>query len=403
MCGLQCWLHLLKGTEIPVLVYTDHANLCYYWDPRKIGPRVAGYLPEREQYNILLEYKPGTTNHTNALSQQPDYEGPNPDNEDVLVWPNEYFCKHHMSIKVFNIDSIHNNIDQKVKHAQYPKQETLKQWAPVHNLTLQDGTHWHHRTTLVVVADNKLRRGVISLFHDHVAAGHTGITKTLQLIAPYFWWPNMKTFVTEYIKGCATCQITKVNTHPAHPSLFPITPIENAQPFKTVAMDFITKHPQSEGYDTILTVTDMDCSKASIFIPCQEAINSEGVALLYTNHIIPHYGIPHKIISDCDVQFISKFLSELCHLLQINQNISMAYHPQTDGASERTNQTLEQYLQVFCGTQQNNWHTWLPLAQYTKNSWPSVTTKKTPFDLLIGYTPQIHQPTRTTDIPSMKE
>jgi len=64
---------------------------------------------------------------------------------------------------------------------------------------------------------------------------------------------------------------------------------------------------------------------------------------------------------------------------------------------------LEQYLCVFCGAQQNNWHTWLLLAQYTKNSWPSATTKKTPFDLLIGYTPQIHQPTRKTDIPSIQQ
>jgi len=62
MQGLRCWAHLLKGTEIPVLVFTDHANLCYYRDPRKIGPCIAGYLPEREQYNILLEYKPGATN-----------------------------------------------------------------------------------------------------------------------------------------------------------------------------------------------------------------------------------------------------------------------------------------------------------------------------------------------------
>jgi len=253
------------------------------------------------------------------------------------------------------------------------------------------------------MADNKLRRGVISLFHDHVATGHTRITKTLQLIAPYFWWPNMKTFVTEYVKGCATCQMTKVNTHPAYPSLFPITPIENTWPFETVTIDSIMKLPQSEGYDTILTVTDTDCSKASIFIPCQEAIDSEGVALLYINHIISHYSIPHKIILDCNIWFILKFSSELCHLLQINQNISTAYHPQTDRASKRTNQTLKQYLRVFCSTQQNNWHTWLPLVQYTKNSWPSATTKKTPFDLLIGYTPQIYQPTRTTDIPSMKE
>jgi len=304
---------------------------------------------------------------------------------------------------VFDIDSIYDNWDSKVRLAQYQQQLDLKKWATTHSLTLLDRTHWHHGTALVVVANNKLRRGVISLFHNHVTAGHPGITKTLQLLAQYYWWPNMKNFVTEYIKGCATCQMTKVNIRPNHPPLFPILPAENARPFETVAMDFITKLPQSGGYDTILTITDTDCSKVSIFIPCHEAIDSEGVALLYINHVIPHYGIPRKIISDRDVRFVSKFSSELCRLLSIKQNISTAYHPQTDGASERTNQTLEQYLRVFCGTQQNNWHTWLPLAQYTKNSWPSATTKKTPFDLLIGYTPQIHQPTRKTDIPSIQQ
>jgi len=69
MRGLQCWSHLLKGTATPVLVFTDHNNLRYYRDPRKIGLRVAGYLPEREQHNIILEYKPGATNCADALSR----------------------------------------------------------------------------------------------------------------------------------------------------------------------------------------------------------------------------------------------------------------------------------------------------------------------------------------------
>jgi len=168
-------------------------------------------------------------------------------------------------------------------------------------------------------------------------------------------------------------------------------------------MDFITKLPQSGGFDTILMITDTDCSKASIFIPCHKTIDSEGVALLYLNHVIPHYGIPHKIILDHNIHFVSKFSTELYCILNIHQNISMAYYPQTDGESERTNQTLEQYLQVFCRIQQNNWHTWLPLAQYTKNSWLSPTTKKTPYNLLIGYTPQVHQPTRKTTIPSLEK
>jgi len=243
MRGLCCWSHLLKGTEIPVLVFTDYANLHYYRDPWKIGPQVVGYLPKQEQYNILLEYKPGATNWADALLQWPNYEGPNPDNNEVLIWPDKYFYEYHTSIRVFDIDSIHDNWDSKVKLAQYQQQSNLKKWAAIYNLILLDGTHWHHRTTLVVVADNALRRGVISLFHNHVTASHPRITKTLQLLSQYYWWPNMKTFVTEYIRGCATCQMTKVNTCPNHPPLFPILPTENTCPFETIAMDFITKLP----------------------------------------------------------------------------------------------------------------------------------------------------------------
>jgi hypothetical protein len=249
-----------------------------------------------------------------------------------------------MHLHVMDWDSLEDTLEQQIRRAQYPEQSTLKKWAPIHNLTTLDGTHWYHGTALVVVVNDELRRGVISLFHDHKASGHPRITKTLQLIAPYYWWPNMKTFVTEYIKGCATCQMSKINCNPAHPPLFPISPIENARPFETIALDFITKLPPSGEYDTILTITDTDCSKVSIFLPCHETIDSEGIAALYAAHVTPHYGIPRKVISDWDIHCTSKFTTDLCRLLDIHQNISTAYHPQTDGASERTNQTLEQYL-----------------------------------------------------------
>src|SRR5437588_6406376 len=202
--------------------------------------------------------------------------------------------------------------------SQYSKQSTLKKWAPIHNLNTLDGTHWYHRTALVVVVNDELRRGVISLFHNHKASGHPRITKTLQLIAPYYWWPNIKTFVTEYIKGCATCQMSKINCNPAHPPLFPISPIENTRPFKTIALDFITKLPPSGGYNTILTIMDTDCSKALIFLPCHETIDSEGVAALYAAHMTPHYSIPHKVISDRDVRFMSKFNIDIFTLLDIH-------------------------------------------------------------------------------------
>ena len=116
MQGLHMWSHLLKGTEIPVLVFTDHANLCYYRDPRKIGQCIAGYLPECKQYNILLEYKPGATNRADGLSRREDYDtGNNPENEDITIWPDRYFCDEHTSIRLLNVD----DLESQVKQGQY--------------------------------------------------------------------------------------------------------------------------------------------------------------------------------------------------------------------------------------------------------------------------------------------
>jgi hypothetical protein len=159
-----------------------------------------------------------------------------------------------------------------------------------------------------------------------------------------YWWPTAKDFVMNYIKGCTTCQSRKNITTRPKPPLFPITTDPEAQPFENIALDFITKLPTSEGYDTILTIMDHDCSKGSIFIPCNETIDALGVAELYGKHVFPHYGLPRKVISDRDPRFTATAMQELCKSLGITQNISTAYHPQTDSQSERTNQWLEQYL-----------------------------------------------------------
>jgi len=293
-------------------------------------------------------------------------------------------------------------LDQMVHEAQKMESRTIQRWRIAHTLS-KSGDLWTKEGAFVVVGNNALKRGVISLFHDSTMAGHPRITKTLALMKPYYWWPNMKNFITEYIKGCTTCQMTKVNTQPTRPPLFPIYSEVNALPFQTISLDFIVKLPISDSYDTILMITDHDCSKAAIFIPCNEEIDVAGVAKVYATYIFPHYGLPKKVISDRDPRFASNFSRELCNLLRIKQNISSAYHPQTDGQSERTNQSLEQYLQLYCGSQQKKWAFWLPLAQYTWNSWPNASTKKSPFELILGYVPLAHQPSREANIPDIND
>jgi len=108
------------------------------------------------------------------------------------------------------------------------------------------------------------------------------------------------------------CQANKPITHRNNPPLHPITPQEEVLPFQTIAIDFIIKLPTSEGYDSILMVTDHDCTKAVILVPCQETIDMKGVAKLFKDRIFPFVGLPKKIVSDRDPHFTSAFFRELC-------------------------------------------------------------------------------------------
>ena len=121
--------------------------------------------------------------------------------------------------------------------------------------------------------------------------------------------------------------------HCNNPSLVPITP-EHHLLFQTMAMDFITDVPQSKGFDSCLVVTDHDCTKMSVFVPCNKTCTASDTTTLYQNHVFYCFGLPQKIISDRGLQFASKMFWELCAKLGVKQNIFTAFYPQTDGQSE---------------------------------------------------------------------
>jgi hypothetical protein len=211
------------------------------------------------------------------------------------------------------------------------------------------------RGRLVVPEETTLRQEILKLMHDHLTTGHPGAKKMLLLTARNYWWPKMADFVIQYIKGCGVCQSMKPALVRPRPPLYPITMEPSALPFSTIALDLIIDLPPSQGYDSILTITDHDVTKAALFFPCNQTITGEGVATIYAQHVFPHYGVPQKVISDQDTRFTSRFIKELERILDITPNMSMAYHPQTDGQSERTNQWLEQYLRIYGNFQQDDW------------------------------------------------
>jgi hypothetical protein len=203
----------------------------------------------------------------------------------------------------------------------------------------------------------------------------------------------------EYVKGCAECQRHKVNNRPTKAPLQPIYPKPEAMPFETVALDFIVKLPISQGFDSILTVTDQGCTKAAIFIPCNEDITAEETAALYIKHVFTHFGLPTKVISDRDPRFMSKFMQEACKVTGVKHAPSTAYHPRTDRQSERSNQWLETAIRFITDQKQKNWAPYLPIAQFAHNNWPSDTTRKSPFFLLMGFNPRADWVHATSPIP----
>ncbi len=396
--SLRHWRTYLAGAPHQIVIHTDHSNLLYWKEPRKISRRIACEFQELQEYNFILKHIAGNKNaRADALSRRPDYDTGEEDNDNVVVLPSEVFINLASDEPVEEIDT-----RSKINMSNLENEETIRKWATTYQL-YQENNNWWKEDALVVAGDNNLKRGVISAFHDPPYRGHPGIGNTIALLKQNYWWPNLKKDVEEYVKGCAVCQANKINTHHQKPRLYPITTDPEAQPFEVVTMDFITKLPPSRGYDSILTITDHDCTKAALFIPCNETVTSEGVAKLYLQHAYPHYGIPKRLITDRGSQFISIFMRNLCNVLGIKQNISSAYHPQTDGQSERSNQWVEQFLRHWSNTQQDNWADLLPIAQFAHNSWPNATTKSSPFKLLMGSKPRTTWEERKTTVQTVED
>ena len=152
-------------------------------------------------------------------------------------------------------------------------------------------------------------------------------------------------------------------------------------------MDFITDLPPVKGHDSILVIVDQGLTKGIILILCSKTITAEGTAQLLLENLYKRFGLPDKIISDRGPQFASKAFIELLKLLGIKSSLSTAYHPQTDGTTERVNQEIEAYLAIYCASHPEEWLTALHTLEFTHNNQRHADRQKTPFELMFGDSP----------------
>ena len=243
---------------------------------------------------------------------------------------------------------------------------------------------YKNSTLLYIPRDTNLRNQILAAHHDTPLAGHPGKHKTVALVMRNYWWPGMRNNAETYVLACPNCQVNKTRTGPIKAPLLP----HDAPPYPwhTIGIDFVGPLPISDGYDFICTIVDK-LTKMVILVPCTTKITAEGTARIYRDNVLRRFGIPKKIISDRGPQFVSEFAKELASQLKQEINMSSAYHPETNGQTERMNKEVSIYLRNFVNGRQDNWADWLPLAEFAINNRDSSVTGHSPFYLNHGRHP----------------
>ena len=176
------------------------------------------------------------------------------------------------------------------------------------------------------------------LHHDTPVAGHLGIGNTYELLHRSYYWPNMQGFVRRYVRHCHVCKRSKGSRFKKQGVLQPLPVPE--QRWQDLSIDLVTGIPEVHGCDAICCVVDR-LSKERHYIGTTKELHAEGLADLFLKHVWKHHGLPRSIVSDRGSQFISNFWKFLCTRLGITAQLSTAWHPETDGQTERINGVME--------------------------------------------------------------
>ena len=205
---------------------------------------------------------------------------------------------------------------------------------------------------MYVPKDEELRTEVIRLHHDVPAAGHGGRWKTVELVTQNYWWPGVTRDVGKYVEGYDLCQKMKNRTEePAGKLKLSEVPQKT---WMHLTVDFIMKLLVVAGKDAILVVYNR-LSKMTHFVATTEGTSVEGLARLLWDNVWKLHGLLESVVSDRGPQFATELTKELNRMLGIKMKLLTAFHPQTDGQTERMNQELEQYLRFFIEHRQKDW------------------------------------------------
>ncbi|GJT19679.1 reverse transcriptase domain-containing protein [Tanacetum coccineum] len=345
--ALKMWRHYLYGTKCTV--FTDHKSLQHILDQKDLNMRQRRWLELLSDYDCEIHYHPGKANVVaDALSRK--------EREPLRV---------RALVMTIGLD-----LPKQILNAQTEARK-------LENIKKEDvgGMSW-----LPCYGD--LRTVIMHESHKSKYSIHPGSDKMYQDMKKLYWWPNMKANIATYVSKCLTC--AKVKAEHKRPSGLLVQPDIPEWKWDNITMDFVTKLPKSsQGYDTIWVIVDR-LTKSAIFMPMRETDPLDKLARMYLKEVVTKHGIPVSIICDRDPRFSSNFWKSLQKALGTSLDMSTAYHPETDGQSERTIQTLEDMLRACVIDFGNGWVKHLPLVEFSYNNSYHASIKAAPFEALYG-------------------
>jgi RNase H-like domain found in reverse transcriptase/Integrase zinc binding domain len=373
--ALKKWHSDLLGTHF--YVYTDHRMLENFDTQKDLSRRQLRWQEFLSQYDLTINYIRGEDNTVaDALSRLP----PNCFSDESLETTNSV----NAVLTITSDEDILNGIKAGYHDDEFCKRvasSNMKGW------TLSNGL-WYIGDRLLIPCVGTIRETLFHLAHDTL--GHFGADKSYASLRDAYYWPNMRRDLEQaYIPACPDCLRNKSRTTRPPGLLHPL-PVPDARG-SSIAMDFVGPLPLDDNFDCILSITDRLGSDVRI-VPTKSDINAEDLALVFFNTWYCENGLPSNIVCDRDKLFVSKFWKVLTKLTGVKLKMSSAYHPETDGSSERSNKTINQMLRYHVTQNQRGWVRALPRIRFQIMNTVNASTGFSGFQLHLGRSPRVIPP-----------
>ena len=391
--SLKAWRCYVEGR--PIELVTDHESLKWLMTQKELDRQQAKWIQTLSLFDKEIVYKPGRVNPADALSRHPLHRL----STVSLVQTTPELLKEFAD--AYELDPLYSTEDslasRTVSLTSHPdagpsapgRIGSQTSTAVCSTDCHKRGSLWYKEgqgTYQVCVPDRQeFRHLVIREAHDAPVGAHFGMDKALCRVEQAFHWPKMSADVREYVRSCDLCQRSKPAQGKTWGLLQPL-PIPSDR-WEEVSMAFVTGLPVTlKGHDATLVIVDR-LSKWAYFIPTRTTNDAKETAEIFHDVVFVRHEMPKRIVSDRDPKFTSNFWGSFFTAMGTHLGMSTAYHPQTDGQTERVNRVLEEALRSYVTASQDDRDRYLPSLQFAYNTARHTSTGETPFFLTYDRNP----------------